>query len=76
MVVVPWGIQMNQKDLTKIFIMILNWIKLFDLQVFYEIQRFKGWMLAYRLRRWPNIKHWILCTPNYNTECPSRYKLC
>ena len=37
------GIQMNQKELTKASIMISNWNKPFDVQVFYKkIQRFKG----------------------------------
>ena len=35
---------MNQKELTKTFMMILKWKKPFGLHVFYkkEIQRFKG----------------------------------
>ena len=34
---------MNQKELTKIFMMISNWKKTFGFDVFYKlIQRFKG----------------------------------
>ena len=34
---------MNQNELTKTFMMISNWNKIFDLQGFYEkIQRLKG----------------------------------
>ena len=37
------GIQMNQKEVTKIFMIILNWIKPFDLHGLYKNnQRFKG----------------------------------
>ena len=39
----PIGIQMNQKELTKTFVMISNWEKPFGLHGLYKmIQRFKG----------------------------------
>ena len=53
---------MNQKDLTKLFMMLSNRNKPFDLQCFYKKnQCFKGqandaFTVDNHRRRWPNIK--------------------
>ena len=46
---------MNQKELTKTFMMISNWKKPFDLQgIYLKIQRFEGWkVLLKTLEMWP-----------------------